>query len=93
VGCAERESPEAIEAATVLQRCFKLTLFTMVNNRFGSGRGIRRFTRTQSRCLIPQVSLSNWCPEWARCPYGMSPGWVQSITAHARDTFHVVKSL
>lgn len=96
-GCAEKgkeSPPEAIEAAIYLHSgAPKLTLFTMVNNRSGSGAHTALLVQgTQSVMFDPAGSFEHpRVPERGDVLYGMSPGWVQSYkSAHARDTFHVV---
>ncbi len=96
-GCAEKgkeSPPEAIAAAVYLHNGPpKLTLFTMVNNRSGSGAHTALLVQgTQSVMFDPAGSFEHpRVPERGDVLYGMSPGWVASYkSAHARDTFHVV---
>lgn len=70
-----------------------ITLFTMVNNRSGSG-GHTSLLVNGSQQVIFDPAGSFRDPrvaERADVLYGMTPGWVQAYkSAHARETHHVV---
>ena len=97
-GCAADNSPdsppEAVAAAAFRAGGPKtLTVFTMVNNRTGSG-GHTALMVKASQTVIFDPAGSFRDPrvvERGDVLYGMSPNWVQSYkSAHARDTYHVV---
>ncbi|MGC1494805.1 MAG: hypothetical protein WA790_03280 [Sulfitobacter sp.] len=97
-GCAGDSSPdsppEAVAAAAFREGGPKtLTVFTMVNNRTGSG-GHTALMVKGSQTVIFDPAGSFRDPrvvERGDVLYGMSPNWVQSYkSAHARSTYHVV---
>jgi hypothetical protein len=97
-GCAADNSPdsppEAVAAAAFREQGQKsLTIFTMVNNRTGSG-GHTALMVKGSQTVIFDPAGSFRDPrvvERGDVLYGMSPNWVNSYkSAHARSTFHVV---
>ncbi len=97
-GCAAdngaESSPEAIASAAFHAPGPRtLTLFTMVNNRSGSG-GHSALLINGSQQVIFDPAGSFRDPrvvERGDVIYGMSPAWVQSYkSAHARSTYHVV---
>ncbi|WP_300036577.1 hypothetical protein [uncultured Roseobacter sp.] len=71
----------------------KITVFTMVNNRTGSG-GHTALMVSGSQQVIFDPAGSFQHPDIARrgdVMYGVTPGWVQAYkSAHARSTYHVV---
>lgn len=96
--CAEKgkESPAAeIEAAIYPHTGdTKLTIFTMVNNRSGAGAHSALLVEASQAVLFdPAGSFDHPdVPERGDVLYGMSPQWVQFYqSAHARETFHVVR--
>ncbi|WP_299738246.1 hypothetical protein [uncultured Roseobacter sp.] len=71
----------------------KLTVFTMVNNRSGSGGHTALMVSGSQRVIFdPAGSFYHAdVPERGDVLYGISPGWVQAYkSAHARSTYHVV---
>lgn len=97
-GCAVDNSPdstpEAVAAAAFREDGPKtLTVFTMVNNRTGSGGHTALMVKgSQTVIFDPAGSFRDErVTERGDVLYGMSPNWVQSYkSAHARSTFHVV---
>lgn len=70
-----------------------LTVFTMVNNRSGSGGHTSLMVSGSERVIFdPAGSFrDDRVVERDDVLYGMTPGWVQAYkSAHARSTFHVV---
>ena len=97
-GCATDNSPdsppEVVAAAAFRADGPKtLTVFTMVNNRTGSG-GHTALMVKGSQTVIFDPAGSFRDPrvvERGDVLYGMSPNWVTAYkSAHARDTYHVV---
>ncbi len=86
--------PEAVAAAAFRDTGPKtLTLFTMINNRTGSGGHTALMVKgSQTVVFDPAGSFRDpRVVERGDVLYGMSPNWVQSYkSAHARSTFHVV---
>lgn len=97
-GCAADNSPdsppEAVAAAAFREAGPKtLTVFTMVNNRTGSGGHTALMVKgSQTVVFDPAGSFRDpRVVERGDVLYGMSPNWIQSYkSAHARSTFHVV---
>ena len=70
-----------------------LTLFTMVNNRTGSGGHTALMVSGSQRVIFdPAGSFRDErVVERGDVLYGITPGWLQAYkSAHARETFHVV---
>lgn len=96
-GCAadmgNDSSIEQVAAAAYRAPGSSITLFTMVNNRSGSG-GHTALLVNGSQQVIFDPAGSFRDPrvtERGDVLYGMTPGWVQAYkSAHARDTYHVV---
>ncbi|MGJ5618240.1 hypothetical protein [Sulfitobacter sp. MF3-043] len=87
-------APEVVAAAAFRAPGPKsLTVFTMVNNRSGSG-GHTALMVKGSQTVIFDPAGSFRDPrvvERGDVLYGMSPNWVQTYrSAHARSTYHVV---
>ena len=87
-------SIEAVNAAAFRASGPKsITIFTMINNRTGSG-GHTAMLVNGSQQVIFDPAGSFRDPrviERGDVLYGMTPGWVQAYkSAHARDTHHVV---
>lgn len=71
-----------------------LTIFTMVNNRSGAGAHSSLLVQgSQSVLFDPAGSFDHPdVPERGDVLFGMSPQWVQLYqSAHARESFHVVR--
>jgi hypothetical protein len=97
-GCAADNSPdsppEAVAAAAFREGGPKsITVFTMVNNRTGSGGHTAMMVKgSQTVIFDPAGSFRDErVVERGDVLYGMSPNWVRSYkSAHARSTYHVV---
>lgn len=97
-GCAADNSPDS-SPEVVAAAAFRapgpksLTVFTMVNNRTGSGGHTALMVKgSQTVIFDPAGSFrDSRVAERGDVLYGMSPNWVKSYkSAHARSTFHVV---
>ena len=97
-GCAADNSPdspiEAVQAAAYQAPGPKtLTIFTMVNNRTGSGGHTALMVNGSQRVIFdPAGSFRDpRVTERGDVLYGVTPGWLQAYkSAHARSTYHVV---
>ncbi len=97
-GCAPDTSPdspiEAVQAAAYQAPGPKtLTVFTMVNNRTGSGGHTALMVNGSQRVIFdPAGSFRDpRVTERGDVLYGLTPGWLQAYkSAHARSTYHVV---
>jgi hypothetical protein len=96
-GCAADISPdntpEQVAAAAFRAPGNSITLFTMVNNRSGSGGHTALLVNGSQQVIFdPAGSLrDDRLVERGDVLYGMNSGWVQAYkSAHARDTHHVV---
>ncbi|KAJ02224.1 hypothetical protein [Sulfitobacter mediterraneus] len=97
-GCAADTSPdspiEAVQAAAYQAPGPKtLTVFTMVNNRTGSGGHTALMVNGSQRVIFdPAGSFRDpRVTERGDVLYGVTPGWLQAYkSAHARSTYHVV---
>ena len=96
--CAVPDGPEA-SAEAIAASAFRapgpatLTVFTMVNNRSGSGGHTALMINGSQRVIFdPAGSFRHeLVPEKGDVLYGITPNWVSSYkSAHARDSFHVV---
>ncbi|TMM55510.1 hypothetical protein [Sulfitobacter sabulilitoris] len=87
-------SPQAIAASAYrAPGPATLTIFTMVNNRTGSGGHTALMINGSQRVIFdPAGSFRHeTVPEKNDVLYGITPNWVSSYkSAHARDSFHVV---
>ena len=84
---------EAQAAAYVAGDAPKLTVFTVVNNKSGSGgHSALLVSGSQQVIFDPAGSFEHErVSERGDVLYGMSPGWVAAYkSAHARSTYHVV---
>ncbi|CUH87753.1 hypothetical protein PH5382_01682 [Phaeobacter sp. CECT 5382] len=98
VGCAEQKKPNA-DAATLASASYShngppaLTLFTMVNNRTGSGGHTSLMVNASERVIFDPAGsfYADVVPERDDVLFGITPGVVLAYRgAHARSTHHVV---
>lgn len=97
-GCAGGSASDAtVEEAQAVAYVSRdgpaITLFTVVNNRSGSGgHSALLVSGSQQVIFDPAGSFKHeLVKERGDVLYGMSPGWVAAYkSAHARDTYHVV---
>jgi hypothetical protein len=97
-GCAEQKKPNA-DAAELAAASYRhdgppaLTLFTMVNNRTGSGGHSSLMINASERVIFDPAGsfYADVVPERNDVLYGITPGVVLAYRgAHARSTHHVV---
>lgn len=97
-GCAEQKKPNA-DAAALAAASYRhdgppaLTLFTMVNNRTGSGGHTSLMVNGSERVIFDPAGsfYADVVPERNDVLYGITPGVVLAYRgAHARSTHHVV---
>ncbi len=97
-GCAEQKKPNA-DAATLTAARYvhsgppALTLFTMVNNRTGSGGHTSLMINASERIIFDPAGsfYADVVPERNDVLFGITPGVVLAYRgAHARSTHHVV---
>lgn len=97
-GCSVDNSPDSPPSA-VAAAAFRssdppsLTIFTMVNNRTGSGGHTALMVNGSQRVIFdPAGSFrDDRVVERGDVLYGITPGWLQAYkSAHAREAFHVV---
>ena len=96
-GCAADtnpdSAPEKVAAAAYRAPGSSVILFTMVNNRSGSGGHSALLVNGSQQVIFdPAGSFRDArVTERGDVLYGMTPGWVNAYkSAHARDTHHVV---
>lgn len=89
------DAPQAVAAAAYRSsEPPSLTIFTMVNNRTGSGGHTSLLVNGSQQVLFdPAGSFrDDRLAERGDVLYGVSPAWVKAYkSAHARETFHVVE--